>query len=503
MANKEINQAFSEAEKYEAEPPRALARELPEPDEYPIESLGSVLAPTARSIQALVGLPIAIAAQSILGASNLAVQGHADVVLPTGSPRPVSLYLLTVARSGERKSEADRLACEAITQKEKALHERFRIEEDTWRNKQEAWKTLRSRATKKARDVEETLETREAMLAKVGPEPEPPLAPILRAPDPTFEGLVKLLRGGQPSMGVFSDEGGQFIGGYGMAPEQRLKTAAAMSKFWDGDPITRVRAGDGAYSLFGRRVCLHLLTQPNVAPAMLANKDLIDQGIVSRFLPCQPTSTMGSRYWQEPNPEDRQQLKRFASGLGWSLESPLPLAEHARNELVPRELPLSAEASDLWVGFVDHIEGMIGENGLLYPVCGLANKAPEHAARLAATTSLVEDLTISEITGGTMESGIRLMEFYLSEALRLHEAAQVPPELQLAQRVLRWLHDRGLPTVSLPDIYQRGPSCIRDAKMARAIVDVLEDHGWLQRIEGGTCIEGVRRREAWRIVEPT
>ena len=42
-------------------------------------------------------------------------------------------------------------------------------------------------------------------------------------------------------MGVFSAEGGQFIGGHGMSEDNRLKTAAALSGVWDGEPIKRVR----------------------------------------------------------------------------------------------------------------------------------------------------------------------------------------------------------------------------------------------------------------------
>jgi hypothetical protein len=47
-------------------------------------------------------------------------QAHADVALPSGQTRPLSLFLLTVAASGERKSAVDALAlgpiykCEAV-----------------------------------------------------------------------------------------------------------------------------------------------------------------------------------------------------------------------------------------------------------------------------------------------------------------------------------------------------------------------------------------------------
>ena len=64
---------------------------------------------------------------------------------------------------------------------------------------------------------------------------------MLTCPEPTYEGLVKHLVFGQPSVGIFSAEGGQFIGGHGMNEEAMLRTAAGLSCLWDGETIKRVR----------------------------------------------------------------------------------------------------------------------------------------------------------------------------------------------------------------------------------------------------------------------
>jgi hypothetical protein len=48
--------------------------------------------------------------------------------------------------------------------------------------------------------------------------------------------------------------------------------------------------------------------------------------------------------------------------------------------------------------------------------------------------------------------------------------------------------------------YQRGPNSIRDASAAKKVIEILEDHGWLIRIPGGTIVSGVRRRDVWKIV---
>jgi hypothetical protein len=133
-------------------------------------------------------------------------------------------------------------------------------------------------------------------------------------------------------------------------------------------------------------------------------------------------------------------------------------------------------------------------------VRGLANKLSEHAARMAAVLTLVRDIHAGEVAAAEMNSGIELAQHYVAEALRLVAASRVSAELQLAQRLINWLRGQWKePAVSLPDIYQRGPNAIRDKARAAKLVGILEDHGFLVRIEGGAHIEGKWRREAWRL----
>jgi hypothetical protein len=91
----------------EWEPPRPLTRELPPADPFPIDALGDMLGAAARAIYDRVQAPLATCGQSVLAAVALAVQGHADVVLPIGHTRPISDYFITVAKTGDRKTASD------------------------------------------------------------------------------------------------------------------------------------------------------------------------------------------------------------------------------------------------------------------------------------------------------------------------------------------------------------------------------------------------------------
>ncbi len=88
----------------------------PQPDlEYPIEALGPILGEAAIAISGAIQAPKGIAAQSVLAAATLVAQPHIDVGRGDTLRSPVSLYFLTVADSGDRKSSVDKIALAPIT----------------------------------------------------------------------------------------------------------------------------------------------------------------------------------------------------------------------------------------------------------------------------------------------------------------------------------------------------------------------------------------------------
>jgi hypothetical protein len=186
-----------------------------------------------------------------------------------------------VAATGERKSASDTEATWPIRKREAALRATFDRDLPVYENDKAAWDTARKVAKKGGKGNRAAI--KEA-LDKLGPPPTPPLMPMLTCPQPTFEGLCKLFACGQPSLGIFAAEGGQFIGGHGMSDDNKLKTAAGLSDAWDGSPIRRVRSGDGAIILPGRRLSAHLMAQPAVADILFRDRLLMEQGLLSRLL---------------------------------------------------------------------------------------------------------------------------------------------------------------------------------------------------------------------------
>jgi hypothetical protein len=497
MSRENVRAIIENAMDEKAEPPRPLMRELSPADPFPVDALGTVLGSAARAIDDRVRAPIAICGQSVLAAATLAVQGHAHVELPTGHVKPVSSYFVSVAATGERKSAVDQEALWPVRKREVALREVFTGDHQEYENTKDAWEAVRKAAIKSAKG--DRAQIKQALDA-LGPAPLPPLEPILTCGEPTYEGLCKLLAVGWPSVGIFAAEGGQFIGGHGMADDAKLRTASGMSKFWDGVPIDRIRALDGFTVLPGRRVAMHLMVQPDVGAIWFSDRLLVEQGLMSRVLLTAPEPASGTRMWREPAPESAVSMRRYGARLLEILECPLPLARETRNELAPRTVPLSPEARRLWVAFHDHVEPRLGASGELEPVRGLANKMPEHAARIATVLALVDNFCVGEVGPAEMEAGILLAQHYAAEAMRLFGASRVSSDLHEARQLLTWLLTNwSKPLVSLPDIYQRGPNSIREATRARRLVAILVEHGWLIPMPGGD-VGCTSRREVWRIV---
>ena len=113
---------------------------------------------------------------------------------------PCSLNLLTQAASGDRKSTCDRMALEAIRE----IESKEMIEH-----------------AEKARGVRDCV----------------PGAPRRLFAEPTCEYIsTHFVTGGYASIGLFSDEGDGFLGGYSMKSETRQAAVSGLTSIWGNTP---------------------------------------------------------------------------------------------------------------------------------------------------------------------------------------------------------------------------------------------------------------------------
>ncbi len=478
---------------FKAEGPTPLIREIPEAGPYPLDALDA-LRPAAEAITTATEAPASLCAASVLAAASLAAQGHRDAETLNGTA-PASLFLLTVAESGERKSTSDRLAMRGVKAFQAELAESHALEIDMHRDAFEVWKAERSRimGNKKIGATE-----KRQQLDELGREPPEPLKPNIVTSAPTIEGITKHLPTLRPSLGIMTEEGGALIGGHAMKAENRLATCAALSAMWDGAPLDRWRAGEGIASYAGRRFSSHIMVQPVAAEALLADPMANGQGLLARFLICRPRSNIGTRLRTTRDAAAEAEIDRFATQVRNLLARELPLKQGRRNELAPPVLPLSDAARKLLTEFYREVELAQAPGGVFHDAKAFASKATEHAARIAAVLTIFRDPDADAVAGETMVSAVEIATFYANEAARLADAAVVPPEVAEAERMRIWLLTSwGEPNISAAIAAQRGPFKVTDR--ARKALHKLVDYGWLIPADGAE-VDGRTRREAWRIV---
>lgn len=489
--------AFRDARPYTVEEPTPLLRDVPSGSPYPLDALGP-LRETAEALHDITQAPPAIGAQAVLGVAALAAQALGDAETLHGRA-PASLFLLTVAQSGERKSACDRLAMRGVRAFEGQLAEARRTDLAIHRNRLEIREALRTVIVKGAKKDPIGAQ---ADLDALGVEPEAPLFPAIVSAEPTVEAITRHMGALRPALGVFSDEGGSFIGGHGMSEDNRLRTVASLSNLWDGKTVSRWRAGEGVSFFPGRRLSVHLMAQPVAATQLLEDPIANGQGLLARFLLTEPASAIGTRVRVGHSPASDAALDGFTARVGDLLRRDLPLKSGTRNELEPLLVPLSDDARALLQVFALEVETAQGRGRDLEAVRPFASKAAEHAARIATVLTLYAGPEARTVTGETMADAVALATHYLGEAARLTDAAVISKETTEAERMRGWLLDGWKePFISAGDAAQRGP--FKETERARKALRVLQRHGWVVPVEGGAEVQGKRRREAWRVVRGT
>ena len=475
--------------------PEPLRRPLPPPEPYPVAELGPILAPACASLRRVIQAPDAVCGASLLAAASLAAQGLADVH-NDGRWHPLSLWFLTVAESGERKSAVDSEAMRAARDYEKSLAAEYATQGQAYAAEVEEWNARKEAAKKQAKGGEGLGEA----LRNIGPEPPPPLRPVLIAADFTAEGLAKLLAAGRPTIGAFTDEAALVFGGHGMNRESVARTAGTLSKLWDNGTLDRIRAADGPLKLWGRRLALHLMAQPIIAERALSDDVLAGQGFLARCLLAWPDSTAGTRPYCSESLRDDPALIRYAGRIAELLACPLPLAEGERNELDPRRLELSREAFATWRGLHDLVEVGMAAGGGFATVKPWASKTPEQCLRIAGVLTLLENPSAQAIDAATVERAAELALWHLNEAVRLAGTAALSPEVRDAEALLNWCHATGRALLYSGAALQFGPARIRERRAFEQAMGELVLAGWAGKVEGGAVLDGKHRRSVWRIV---
>jgi hypothetical protein len=458
------------AQANDAESPLPLLRETDGRSEFPVATLGPKLGAAAQALATAVQCPNAIAANAVLACAAVTVQGFANVRVD-GRKTPLSLYILTIASSGERKTAVDRLATAPIYNHQKLIQAEY---------------------NRQMKDYHAQIKS----LPKNAIEPDAPIDPTVLISDFTTDAMIRNLIHGRPSQGIFMSEGGTFFGGYAMGKEQRLRTSTMLSAVHSGEPISQTRV-TGRHSANSRRLSAHIQAQPEVVRDFVGDEMLQAQGLLQRFLMSEPPSRIGSRLYTSHDISRDPAYQAYIAQMNALLALQLPTDEDG--DLIPRTIGLSEAAYELWIRAYNDIEQTSAPGGFLENYQAYASKLPEQILRIAGVICLFEEPDAIEVSETIMRGAISLAYYYLHEAMHLL-VSPADCSLVRAKELLEWLKRYHSP-MALREIYRNGPKFVRSASVARELLDILIEHGWVKYHEGRvTTADGKVSKENYAVV---
>jgi len=408
------------------------------------------------------------------------------------SPGPVSLYILAVAESGERKSTCDRIFGAALRDWERdqaaACAPGITAHETAVATAEAKRAGLLEAIKRKRRDMQETAEEEAALQELAGQASSPVKVPRLLYTDATPEALSHALATGWPSAAVLSAEAGAIFGAHGMGFEAILRNLALLNVLWDGGGIDIDRRSKASYRLRDRRLTFGVMVQPETMRTFIERAGTLPRGsgFIARFLIAWPASTQGDRPYR-PAPAEMPAVEAFHQRIRSLLDT--PLTTDALGGLVPTVLDLSPPAHAAWVQAYDAIERELANGGNYAPIRDVAAKAAENIARLATLFHMLDHGATGTIDHACVDSATQIVRWHLQEAHRLLGDLDAPPVMAAAIRFDAWLRDEALRTgegrIPTTRVYRYGPGCVRDNKDLKDTVALLVEHGRARLEEEG------------------
>jgi hypothetical protein len=246
----ELRQIIDMSEEVKWPDPEPLFEPAEAERPYPLDALPRLMADAIREYQAYGQQPLPLIASSALASASLAAQGLADVARDTYLVGPISLYFVTIAISGERKTSADRIFNQPIREWVREQRETLQPVIDQARAELLAWQAEREGLLSKikravggkAQNYEENLAWCKQRLVELeSVSPRLPIIPSIFHEDTNAARLAVDLAEGWPSASIWSDEAGLVIGSHGMNDDNLMGFIGLLNRLWDGNDFDRSR----------------------------------------------------------------------------------------------------------------------------------------------------------------------------------------------------------------------------------------------------------------------
>lgn len=454
---------------------------------FPVHVFPLVIRNAICEVEQHTQAPLPLIAASILGAVSIASQNGIDVCRLNKLRSPTSLFILTLAESGERKSTVDKLLMGPLYHLEEQLFAQYQQEIAVWRNDEVIFnaekKAMMSKIKSDISRNKNAVGTNERLKALLAAYPAEPIRYKLIFNDATPAAIKDYLCEGWRAVGIMSDEAGTIFNGY------TLNELPFINKMWDGSTHSVERKSSPERLIKDARLTLSLMVQPEIFKGYLERKGDTAKGIgfFARCLICQPSSTQGYRQITSPV-SSSEHLPVFHNRLMEIVNS--SIASFGENERIC--LRFSPEAEQRWIAFYNKAESEMGLLGSLSDFKDYASKVADNMARIAA---LLHYFTGNEgdISLVAVEAAVEICAWYVDEYVRLFSK---PDELTLvsseADELFSWIKEYCykcvLPYIRKTTILQFGPNRFRHRSKLNELLSTLYSQGRILAEKRGRTI---------------
>ncbi|AUU99612.1 hypothetical protein PUATCC27989T_05194 [Phytobacter ursingii] len=454
---------------------------------FPMDAFPPTIRNAIYEVQTQTQAPISLIAASALGVISLVCQNRIDVCRLENLRSSTSLFLLTLAESGERKSTVDKLLLKPLYQLEESHYERYlrevsayHVEMETVQSKKKALLSKMKSEIRRGKDVSDTEEEIKQLLFSC---PSAPTRYKLIFNDATPAAIKNYLNGPWRSVGIMSDEAGTIFNGYG------LNELPFINKLWDGSTFSVERKNSPELLIRDARLTLSLMVQPEVFRGYLERKGDMAKGIgfFARCLVCQPISTQGGRQITSPA-VSTEHLPEFHKRLMEIVNNSISF--NGKTERIC--LRFSSEAEQRWIVFYNKVESQMGFLGFLSDFKDYASKVAENMARIAALLHYFH-YGEGDISLGAVEAAVKISAWYAEEYVQLfskrEEFVLVSSE---ADELLVWIKSHCfqcvVPYIRKNTILQYGPNRFRNRSKLNELLSTLYSQNKVQTWQRGKTI---------------
>ena len=430
--------------------------------------------------------PIALIIGTLLGMLAIAFQHLLRVERPNGQRSPVSLNIMTIAASGERKTtvfnmlrKAIDIFCEQERLRINRLRSIYADEVDDWNFEK---LELRRQLRKIGGDEEKKLMIQERLSLLNQEKPVMPKGFKLVTQDATPQSLIRILDENLPTTGIVSSEGGTLL------ESPLFQNLPLLNSLFGAEPIEVDRVTQDPVQIQEPLVSTVTAIQQEVLQTFMQKNEKIfhHSGFSARYLIAESPSNRGYRNVTDDSPA--APLDAYQARLTEALNS-VKVDEDAGELPEPYLMRYTTSSSSVSIRYAQDVEWELRPGGFFADVPAAAAKSSEMAARISAILQFYEH-RYSEINVANAERGVALAKLYLEEQKRLFGANHEIQQLERDAAALdAWFHQRcqlplgGAPTIPQNEILQSGPNRLRNRHRRNAALTLLVSWGRVRHLK--------------------